>query len=173
VLTFDDGFADLFDAAVPALRDAGVPAAFFVVTGALPGPGRMPGGDGPLLDGAGVHGLRDAGFEVGSHTRAHVRLPGASGEVAREEIAGSRADLEAVLGVAPDLFAYPWGAADPAAAAAVREAGYRAAFTTAGGAVRRGADLYLLPRIHVPGNASVSRVACEAAGLVPFLRGVR
>src|SRR5262249_47238147 len=45
LITFDDGYRDNHDVAFPILRDLGVPACFFVVTGFLDAP-RLPWWDG-------------------------------------------------------------------------------------------------------------------------------
>jgi len=94
-----------------------------------------------------------SGVHVGSHTRTHPRLPDLDSTELARELAGSREELAPPA----DLVAYPWGLADDAVAAAAREAGYRGGFVTGGGPVRDG----------------VARVACEAAGLVSWLRGIR
>jgi len=177
VLTFDDGYRDLLDHAVPALREAGAPAAVFVLTAGLPDGGRFPLDDPdaapPLLSASDLGALPSAGVAVGSHTRTHASLPDLAHAEAREEIAGSREDLERATGTAPALLAYPWGRPGDRGADLCREAGYEGAFTTGGGPVRGGADPFLLPRLHLPGRCSPSRLACEAAGLVAALRGRR
>jgi peptidoglycan/xylan/chitin deacetylase (PgdA/CDA1 family) len=171
VITVDDGYLDL--AGEPLDDLAGAKATVFVLTGDLPRRGRFRG-DGPELLGAeDLASLTASGVAVGSHTRRHPRLTGLEDGEIDEEIAGSRADLEGVLGEAPALVAYPWGDADGRAADSARAAGYSAGFITSGRAVQSGVDRYRIPRIHVPGRASVARVACEAAGLVGFLRGRR
>lgn len=74
------------------------------------------------------------GIEIGSHTRRHPLLAAQPEVVQREELAGSRADLEAWLGQEVTSFAYPFG--DPGAdydattVALVGHAGYRCAVST-------------------------------------------
>jgi peptidoglycan/xylan/chitin deacetylase (PgdA/CDA1 family) len=175
VITFDDGYADWIEYALPLLRRAGAHAAFFVTTRHLPGPGTSTRRkDAPaLIDEKGLNTLLRLGHEVGSHSRTHPILTGIPPAEAEAEIRDSRSELEAVLKSPPELFAYPWGKANEAVASMVDEAGYTGAFTTAGGRAAKGTDPRLVPRIHVPGNASVSRLACEAAGFLGLLRGRR
>jgi peptidoglycan/xylan/chitin deacetylase (PgdA/CDA1 family) len=169
VITVDDGYRDFPEATEADLAEAR--ATVFAITGSLPGRGRFPGdaASPELLDAADLERLAGRGVFVGSHTRTHPRLPDLAADDLSRELAGSREDLP----VPADLVAYPWGLADGAVAAAARRAGYLGGFVTGGGPVRGDTDPYRIPRIHVPGGASVARVACEAAGLVSWLRGIR
>jgi peptidoglycan/xylan/chitin deacetylase (PgdA/CDA1 family) len=125
-----------------------------------------------LMSDADLRAVREGGFEIGSHTRSHPLLTALPHGELGVEIAGSREDLRLVLGSAPRFFAYPWGKHDRLSREAVRSAGYAAAFTTEDRAVDDETDLMVIPRVHVPGNASVARLAGEASGLIEFLRRV-
>ncbi|MGH9749400.1 MAG: polysaccharide deacetylase family protein, partial [Candidatus Polarisedimenticolia bacterium] len=74
--------------------------------------------------------MRRAGFTIGSHTRRHALLTGESPGAIAGEVAGSRRELEARLGIPVRHFAYPNGWFDRAAVRAVADAGYRYAYTT-------------------------------------------
>jgi peptidoglycan/xylan/chitin deacetylase (PgdA/CDA1 family) len=123
-----------------------------------------------LMDAADLRSLIDLGQEVGSHGRTHGLLPALPVDEVRAEVAGSREEIRKHAGIEATLFAYPWGAQSDGIRETVRSAGYAAAFTTEGGPVQVGVDPLAIPRVHVPGDASVARLACEAAGLVDFLR---
>jgi peptidoglycan/xylan/chitin deacetylase (PgdA/CDA1 family) len=69
-----------------------------------------------------------AGVEIGNHTHHHPILARAGDDVVRAEIADAHERLTHVLGHAPRLFAYPSGSGDDRATAALRDAGYAAAF---------------------------------------------
>ena len=125
-----------------------------------------------LMSASDLRAVMEGGFEVGSHTRSHPLLTALPVEEFGAEIAGSRDDLCLTLGVPPRFFAYPWGKHHPVSRDAVRSAGYTAAFTTEDRAVDDESDLLAIPRVHVPGNASVARLAGEASGLIEFLRRV-
>ncbi len=83
-----------------------------------------------------VRALRLAGMDVGSHTRTHRVLQTlASDELARE-LAGSRQDLERVLGEPVRTVSYPVGKAlayTPGIRNAVRAAGYELGFSNGTG----------------------------------------
>jgi peptidoglycan/xylan/chitin deacetylase (PgdA/CDA1 family) len=86
---------------------------------------------------------------IGSHTLTHPILPGVPEAELEAEVRDSRRQLERGLDRPVDTFAYPNGDLDPAADACVRRH-YRVALRASGGWVKRGVDLYRLPRIPAP-----------------------
>ena len=135
VLTFDDGTADAFTCVLPLLRARGMTATFFVVSSWLGADAasrrREPASDGevarPELTWPELRALRDAGMEIGSHSRTHPRLPELTDEAALEEMVSSKRELESGLGIPVLLFAYPYNALRARTGSLLQEAGYRAA----------------------------------------------
>jgi peptidoglycan/xylan/chitin deacetylase (PgdA/CDA1 family) len=125
-----------------------------------------------LLGPAELGPWRDAGMDVGAHTRTHPILPLCPEAEVREEVVGSRTDLAEILGEPPAIFAYPGGAWDEAVAAVVREAGFAAAFATGGGRVTAASPRFALPRIDVRPDSPVAVLAAEVAGILPALRRI-
>jgi peptidoglycan/xylan/chitin deacetylase (PgdA/CDA1 family) len=81
------------------------------------------------------------------------------------QIAGSRRDLERVLGHPVQWFAYPFGSFDSAVVAEVRRAGFVLAVTTEGGTRESAQAPLTMPRIHVGRSAGVGTVlACASVG---------
>ncbi len=83
-----------------------------------------------------VRALRAAGMDVQSHTRTHRVLQTLSPQQLRDELAGSRADLEQELGEPVRTLAYPTGRpidSRSSIARAVREAGFDVGFSNSGG----------------------------------------
>jgi peptidoglycan/xylan/chitin deacetylase (PgdA/CDA1 family) len=70
-------------------------------------------------------------FTVGAHTRSHPNLVVLSAAEQLDELAGSRRDLETLLGRTVDCFSYPYGSYDAVTLAAVQEAGFAWAATAA------------------------------------------
>jgi peptidoglycan/xylan/chitin deacetylase (PgdA/CDA1 family) len=71
-------------------------------------------------------------IEIGGHTRTHVLLSALGEDEQKEEIAGGKTELEAILGRPTRCFAYPFGFPgdfNDMSIRAVREAGYAAAFS--------------------------------------------
>jgi peptidoglycan/xylan/chitin deacetylase (PgdA/CDA1 family) len=157
-LTFDDGYADFLAHAMPVLARHGMGATLYVVAGRLGGHNAWD--DGPRLDLVGADDVRAvaaAGLEIGSHTLSHVPLAGATPDVLRHEVEGSRKALEDLLQAEVRGFCYPWGIFDEAAADAVREAGYDHACVT--GDYLPG-DRWTLPRAYVaPGDTALHLMA--------------
>ena len=130
VLTIDDGFLDNATIARPLLERFGFPATVFLVSSpsadhdwrADPALAKH-----PIMDRTKARELLGERFEIGSHTRTHPDLTAITADEARDEIAGSRQELERDLGAPVTAFAYPYGAASPEVRRLVEEAGYLAA----------------------------------------------
>ena len=74
-ITFDDGYRNVLDAAVPTLKRHGFTATVFVITGRFGGTNEWAKGPSmPLLSANEVSELADAGMEIGSHSMTHTRL---------------------------------------------------------------------------------------------------
>jgi peptidoglycan/xylan/chitin deacetylase (PgdA/CDA1 family) len=149
LVTFDDGYADTVEVALPVLRAAGVPAILFLVADWLDAPPAHP--PGPYAGRALVAEWLAAGLEIGSHSASHARIATLDDAAAAHEIAASRAALEAATGRPVRHFACPWGVAehdyrpgrDPALALG---SGYATFFTTRRGVATGPHDLSAMPR---------------------------
>lgn len=94
--------------------------------------------------------MRQAGMQIGAHTVSHPILTKTTQEQAQQEILGSKARLEEILGERIGLFAYPNGkpAEDysPDNVALVRSLDFDAAVSTAWGTTRQGDDIFQIRR---------------------------
>ena len=133
-LTFDDGYRDVLENAIPELERRGWPATIFVVPNAIAGDLEFdwyPPGEMPALIGweqmRAVEARSSIRFEP--HTLTHPILPRVSRERAAHEIGGSKEIVERELGRETRLFCYPAGFYSERDAELVRAAGYRAAVT--------------------------------------------
>jgi peptidoglycan/xylan/chitin deacetylase (PgdA/CDA1 family) len=125
-LTFDDGYADFVEHAVPLLLRYEHSATVFVL------PGRLGGGNewdelGPrkaLLTEEGIRAAAAAGMEIGSHGLVHQDLTRTADGVLADEVRGSRDRLREITGKAPEGFCYPFGKVDARVVNAVAAAGY-------------------------------------------------
>jgi peptidoglycan/xylan/chitin deacetylase (PgdA/CDA1 family) len=133
VLTFDDGYRNFAEHAAPVLLRHGFPATVFLLSGMIGGRADWLLADGhedvPLLDRETILSLQERGFAFGSHGVTHRRLSSLGDDEVLREVAGSRRDLEALLGRPVRHFCYPYGDYDGRAVAAAREAGYASAVT--------------------------------------------
>jgi peptidoglycan/xylan/chitin deacetylase (PgdA/CDA1 family) len=170
-LTFDDGFRDNFETALPLLREYGFAAFVFVMPPLLERgdafewpemqadldrhAGTMRSVTWPMLE-----QMKEGGFEVGSHTLSHPHLPRLGAEELREELLQSRMAIKARLGSC-DTLAYPFGEWSPDVAAAARECGYRFAFTLPTVSGQRRATPLSIPRVNVDYRDEERRFAAK------------
>ncbi len=149
VLTFDDGFADVYTTAFPLLKERGLPFMLYLATAYVGGrmhwDGSTASAPGPALDWDQISEMVSTGLcQVGNHTHAHV--PPAL--LSFEELDGCSAEIERHLGSAPRHFAYPWGVAVPGMEATLR-ARFRSAATGELGRNHPATDPLRLRRIPV------------------------
>lgn len=133
-VTFDDGNASDVVDALPALRERGLSATFFVCAGRIGAPNYLDEGD--LLE------LRESGMAIGSHGWDHVDLRRTDDAALAREADGSRTRIEGTCGVPVTEFALPFGSYDRRVLRALR--GYREVLTSDRGRARPGT--WLTPR---------------------------
>ena len=134
-VTFDDGYVDFLDTAVPTLEKLGFSATVFVVAGMLGSENTWEHGGGPrpqlrLLGAEGVREVSERGMEVGAHTITHPRLSGLDSDTLIREVEDSRQMLTEIVNAPIEGFSYPYGAVDGPAVRAARAAGYVYAVAT-------------------------------------------
>jgi peptidoglycan/xylan/chitin deacetylase (PgdA/CDA1 family) len=173
-ITFDDGFVDTVTTALPLMSERGLTGLAFVLPGHLDGgtPLDWPevageAGRRPQLmrsmDWSMLETLVEAGWEIGSHTMSHARLPGLSDEALAQELLDSRRTLEVKLGRC-DLLTYPFGDWDERVARAAVAAGYSFAFTLPfGGQV--GATRMSIPRVTIDDRDVPWRFRAKLSGM--------
>lgn len=125
-LTFDDGYVDFADNALPALLRHGCTATVFVIAGRLGGSNEWdPGGPRKqLMTAEDIRRVAAAGVEIGSHGLRHQCLPPLDGAALDEEVDRSRELLAAITGGEVGGFCYPYGEVSAPVVERVRTAGY-------------------------------------------------
>jgi peptidoglycan/xylan/chitin deacetylase (PgdA/CDA1 family) len=161
-ITFDDGYAENCESALPLLIKDRIPCTYFVTTKyALEGklfPHDLALGHTHCRPNT-VEQLRmlsDSGIEIGGHTRTHADL----GKIAdpdklRDEIVGGARDMEDAIGRPIRYFAFPFGQHANLNAEAfriARSAGFKAVVSAYGGFNFPGDDPFHLQRIGADGN---------------------
>lgn len=134
VITFDDGYADNYSAALPVLQKFNAPATVFVITGDVGGKDvvwKEAGEDLPsdILDWKSLAELQSQGWEIGSHAHEHIHLARYGEEEQEATIQRSIREIEKNLGTTPVSFAYPYGSYDDATKRVLKRAGIKYAVT--------------------------------------------
>jgi peptidoglycan/xylan/chitin deacetylase (PgdA/CDA1 family) len=165
IITFDDGFRDSVEYAVPILQARSFSAIFYLVAGWMGGISRWllseRGIEIPLMDWTTAQRLEAAGFQCGSHTVNHPRLAELSDADCREELLGSRKLLEDKLGHEVRHLAYPYGSFNERVREIAAETGYRSACSVRIGFAHANDDNLALPRVPVNGRDSLPDFICR------------
>ena len=151
VITFDDGYQNVFSNALQVLTRFGFKATVFLITEYCGRQNDWPSQPSsiqrrPLLSWSEIREMLGAGFEVGVHTATHPDLTSISLEQAELEIMRSKRAIEDRLGVTSNLFCYPYGKFNGRVLDLVRSQ-FEAACSTKLGKLTPGCDPHLIKRI--------------------------
>ena len=159
-ITFDDGYVNVLEAALPELLRVGFTATMFIISDRLGGSNEWDAGPSwPLMSAVQVTELAEAGMEIGSHSATHPRLAGTAADQLEAEITGSRASLGEFVNAPIRGFAYPYGSMDAAARRAVSAAGYDYACAVETPVAQLG--LMALPRVYIGQRDGTPRMAAK------------
>jgi peptidoglycan/xylan/chitin deacetylase (PgdA/CDA1 family) len=189
VVTFDDAYRSVHDAALPVLERVGAPATVFAVTSLV-------GLDGPMVweelehRAAGPHAaeltpmgwdelaaLARRGWEIGSHSRTHPHLTRLDDATLERELAGARDDCEHALSQPCRAVAYPFGDVDARVVQAADRTGYVVGVGL--GRTAAGPSRLVWPRVGVYRGDSDTRLrikssrALRTRGAVRAVAGLR
>lgn len=145
ILTFDDGYRDVYEYAYPELLKRNMTAVFFIITDVI--------GDPAYMTSAQIQDLSKHDFEIGSHTLTHPGLALLKPDKQKTEIFDSKTKLEKLLGQPVISFCYPYGNYNDETVKLVKEAGYLYATTTKTGEAETQSP-FLLKRLRMPDAAN-------------------
>jgi peptidoglycan/xylan/chitin deacetylase (PgdA/CDA1 family) len=166
-LTFDDGFADLRDEALPVLQRHGFRATVFVTTGVTDG--RLSFGwyerQPPVLGWDEILELDRGGtLRFEAHTVSHPNLLDVDDDRAAAEIGDSRTELSERLERPVTLFAYPAGLYGDRERRLAAAAGYTAAVSCEPGVNLPGTDRFALRRRQIDASDSLLDFRAKIGG---------
>ena len=174
VVTFDDGYRNFVTAAAPILKRVQIPACVFVITDRTTD--RQAGDlnwadtdDESYLSWSEIAELRSQGFEFGSHTCSHPRLPDLSEPEMSRELSKSKAELACRLRSEALPLAYPFGLISETVISRSREAGYACGLTTDPGFNEAGTDLFKLRRTLIGDDDDIAAFATRLSRLTRWL----
>jgi len=150
VLTFDDGFSEVYESAWPHLRDRGLPFLVYLASAYVGRPMTWTGSTAGGRPGTGLtwrqldEMVASGLCSIGNHTHTHAR-PEA---LTPDELDACTHAVQTHLGVRPQHFTYPWGMPVPRMEPALRER-FRSASTGELGRNHPGTDRMRLRRVPV------------------------
>lgn len=162
-ISFDDANASDAEIGLPALRERGLSADFFLVAGRLGQPGSLDPDD--------VRRLHRAGMGIGTHGMRHRSWRRLDAAQIQEELVDARDRLAEVVGQPVDTAALPLGQYDRQVLAALRRHGYRRVFTSDRRSARRNA--WLQPRYSVRRGDTAESLAAQVLTATRLARQVR
>ncbi len=156
-ITFDDGYSENCERAIPWLIEQQIPFTYFVTTNNIISGEPFPHDAArscPLrpntLDE--IRAMMKAGVEIGSHGRSHIDLGRlASVDELYDEISGSKVELESLLGRPIHYFAFPYGLPENMSQSAFEiafQTGYWGVCSAYGGYNLPSQDSFHIQRIH-------------------------
>ncbi|CAN7246799.1 polysaccharide deacetylase family protein [Paenibacillus sp. LjRoot56] len=147
LLTFDDGYVDNVEEAMPILAKYKFPATLFMSPGMVE--------DAGYLNWEQATQLQEAGWDIQPHGMTHPHLPKLSAEQQAYEITEARKLIEEKLGTQADVFCYPYGEYNQTTVKLLKEHGFRYAFTIDQGYTTNQQSPYLLKRLFINGEESL------------------
>jgi peptidoglycan/xylan/chitin deacetylase (PgdA/CDA1 family) len=172
-ITFDDGYRDFREFAVPVLQAMGLHATVFVPAGWV---GRKSTWDAGyqrcVMSARELRELDPDIVTVGAHGVTHTRLAALPAERLRSEVHDARNLLEDVCGHPVLLYAYPYGQRedfDVTAERAVEEGGFIAACSTRYGRGSEPDERFRLRRVGIEPGDSLARVEQKLDGAYDWI----
>lgn len=162
LITFDDGYCDARQNAMPVLRDLGMTATVFLPTGYI---GKTASWDShfgppaPLMDWDEIVDLSARGITFAAHSHSHLPLTSLPFARVKSELSRPSEAIHRHLGHSVAALAYPYGAQDEAVQRAAFASGYKLAFTTEHRRWRRGDRAMAIPRLEVSGGLQLEGFA--------------
>lgn len=162
-ISFDDGNLSDVDIGLPLLREHGLTADFFVLTGRIGKPGSLDTGD--------ILALQAAGMTIGSHGIHHLKWSSLDAAALSAEVTESRHVLEALCARPVLSAAIPFGAYNAGVLRALRHAGYTSVYSSDGGTMS--AKALLRPRSSITAGMTLEQTKDILAAKIGFKRRIR
>ncbi len=147
-ITFDDIYKDIYQNAVPILEERNIPYCCFITVGLIDQNSFIERG---MLQDLVCSDL----CTIGAHTLSHLNLRKQNASVAAQEIIRSKAELEEMLGIPINDFAYPYGSLSSCSKRDIcltQRSGYKRAFSSYAMGLNKDyvdKNIWFLPRINI------------------------
>jgi peptidoglycan/xylan/chitin deacetylase (PgdA/CDA1 family) len=175
-VTFDDGFANVFEYGMPILAALKIPAVVFIPTryiGSRPGwlrPGHQcPCADQDLVSASTIRSINAQLVRVGSHGVTHRRLSCLDLHELKAELATSKNVLEEMTGRPVRLLSLPYGSGTPVVHEAAKRMGYERVFSNVPLWTNRSTEGVLAGRVDVSPHDSLVEFHLKAVGAYQWM----
>jgi peptidoglycan/xylan/chitin deacetylase (PgdA/CDA1 family) len=153
IITFDDGYSDNYSTAFPILKKYDFKATIFMISSNI--------NTSNYLTEQQLKEMSKSVFSIQGHTVTHPYLNKLTEAKQYEELADSKATLEAITGKKVEFLAYPYGKYNSDSIHALKTLGYKLAFRMSGGFAKLSDKPYELPRVYVGNNLDKFIAAVE------------
>lgn len=153
VITFDDGYRDTYETALPILQQYGFKGVLFIPASEID----------QRLKRDELQAMRAAGWDIGAHSYTHRELSALSATEQEAEISQAKAALDRALDQDTRYFCYPNGCYDQTTLRLLQKHGFVLAFTTEPGWVRPEDNVFTLPRVWLGNEIDLDRLADRLA----------
>lgn len=154
IITFDDGYADLYTAAYPILKAHDFKAISFVITGLVGAPNYLNWEQIAQMSSQDVVSFQ-------SHTITHPALTRLNDASISQELRESKNVLQRYTGQMVNWLAYPFGSVNQKVANLVSQTGYFGALGTNNGTIHNTNRMFALPRVRINGGDSLATFASK------------
>jgi peptidoglycan/xylan/chitin deacetylase (PgdA/CDA1 family) len=163
IITFDDGYKDLYTSVLPILKRYNFKATCFVVSGLL---GKKNKWDQykKNFNSKNLMNMNDIkewiknGMSIGSHSHNHFDLTSLNDDQIYNELIYSKKFLEDEIGINIDNFSYPFGKVNNSVYKITKEIFLKATTTNRGRFNTINHDFHLIPRIDMGKNLSLLKI---------------
>lgn len=160
IITFDDGYLDTYENAIPVLLELNMRAVIFVMGNRKLKTARWDEvGDNyascPLMTDEQIRKSQEMGFEIGAHSLDHMPLTSLSEKEIIREVAKSKQTIEKVLNKPILTFSYPYGSVDERVKKIVADSGFSFACGVYSGAAKFSQSIMDFRRLSVNQDTSL------------------
>lgn len=150
VITIDDGYTDTFTDAYPIIKKHGFNATVFMISNRLDVDPRY-------MKSENIKELEANGISIEDHTANHEKLTTLTYDASVATLNKSKAKLEPLLNKKLLYFTYPFGSTNEASIKAVKDTGFKMAFTTKPGYANLGNGILTVNRFQIFQNMTFEK----------------
>lgn len=159
IISFDDGYKDNYENALPVLKEFGFKACAFVITCQIDD-------STDFMTSAMLKEMETNGVDIECHTVTHPHLKDLSYDKQLVELRDSKAKLEKLLNKKINYIAYPYGSYNADTVKLTQSFGYKMAFTTNEGPANKNQGILTLDRMYISNANSLDYFKKQITGQI-------